>query len=161
MRIATYSKISCYVQQDMWARLTLPRLSPQAVAVCLICDPRRQAGLQSRAPSYFLSCLPLRHILTDNGLSSVHSPFLITRISHLHELNPAPCLETRSESGFSPPEDERKRLDCRCCFAQLGPRFQNHLFAHGGSNTISAKCYDACSVTGWHHVAMAMLGSIS
>ena len=114
----------CCVQCDRGATLALPRLSPQAAAVCLIRDSWGLAGMQSRAPSYSLSHLPLRHILTDNGLSSVHSPFLITHVSCLCDLDPALCSETRSESGFSAPEGEWKCLDCRCSFAQLAPAFK-------------------------------------
>lgn len=85
--------------------LTLPRLSPLLAAVCLLCDPWGPAGLQSQTPSYSLSHLPLRQVLTDNGLSSVHSPFLITHIS-LCDLDPALCSETSSESSFSHPKGE-------------------------------------------------------
>lgn len=72
-----------------------------------------------------------------------------------------PLVQRQEMKVVSLPEDEWKCLDCICSFVQMGPCSPNHLFAHGRSNTVSVKCYSAYSVTRWHHVAMAMLGSIS
>jgi len=64
------------------------------------------------------------------------------------DLDPAHCLEVTNKGNVSPSIGERICLDGRCSSAQMHPCFLNHLFAYGGSNTVSAKCYNACSVTG-------------
>lgn len=97
MQIAKYSKMSSVV-----CSMTGEPLSGS----CCLTRALGTRALQSWAPSYPLSHIPLRHVLGDNALSSVHSSFLIMCISCPRDLDPAPCSQTRSESCFSPGEGE-------------------------------------------------------
>lgn len=161
MQIAKFSEIlsMCAMWQVSHAHgAQAESLSSSWVPYLLLLRTSQSAESGSQLP-----CSLASKTHTDWWKFILHSfPFLIMQVikSPDCDLYPAPCSETRNESAFSPWRwVEMFRLQMFLC--SDGSLLSKSPFSHGGSNVVSAKCYNACSVTRWHHVAMAMLGSIS